>query len=156
MKKVLFISSTGGHLNELLQLKPMFSKYDSYLITEKTKTNKNLNDEELNNIYYLFYGTKKQLIKYFFIFSFNIFKSFYLFLKIRPNVIITTGAHTSVPMCFIGKLFRKKIIYIETFANMNTKTLTGKLIYPIADLFVVQWESMLKQYPKATYGGWIF
>jgi len=156
MKKVLFISSTGGHLNELLQLKPMFSKYDSYLITEKTKTNKNLNNEDLNNIYYLFYGTKSQIIKYLFVFSFNIIKSFYLFLKIRPNVIITTGAHTSVPMCYIGKLFRKKIIYIETFANMNTKTLTGKLIYPIADLFVVQWESMLKLYPKATYGGWIF
>ena len=33
MKKVLFISSTGGHLNELLQLKPMFKKYDSYIIT---------------------------------------------------------------------------------------------------------------------------
>lgn len=156
MKKVLFISSTGGHLNELLQLKPMFSKYDSYLITEKTKTNKNVINEDLNNIYYLVYGTKSNLLKYLFVFSFNIIKSFYLFIKIRPEYIITTGAHTAVPMCYIGKLFRRKIIYIETFANMNTKTLTGKLVYPIADLFVVQWESMLKLYPKAVYGGWIF
>ena len=38
-KKVLFISSTGGHLNELLQLKILFNKYDSYIITEKDKTN---------------------------------------------------------------------------------------------------------------------
>ena len=116
----------------------------------------NVINEDLNNIYYLVYGTKSNLLKYLFVFSFNIIKSFYLFIKIRPEYIITTGAHTAVPMCYIGKLFRRKIIYIETFANMNTKTLTGKLVYPIADLFVVQWESMLKLYPKAVYGGWIF
>ena len=52
------------------------------------------------------------------------------------------------------KYLRK--IYIESFANIETKTLTGKLIYPIADVFVVQWHSMLKLYPKAKYEGWIF
>ena len=35
MKKVLFISSSGGHLNEMLQLKSMFDKYDYHIITEK-------------------------------------------------------------------------------------------------------------------------
>ena len=53
-------------------------------------------------------------------------------------------------------LFGSKIIYIETFANSETKSLTGRLVYPIADLFIVQWESMLKLYPKAIYGGWIY
>ena len=37
-KKVLFIASTGGHLNELMQLSPLFEKYDYHIITEKTKT----------------------------------------------------------------------------------------------------------------------
>ena len=59
-------------------------------------------------------------------------------------------------MCYIGKIFGSKVIYIETFANMYTKTVTGKLIYPISDLFVVQWESMKELYPKAIYGGWIY
>ena len=45
MKKILFVSSTGGHLNELLQLKPMFKKYDSYIVTEKTETNLKLKEE---------------------------------------------------------------------------------------------------------------
>ena len=45
-KKVLFISSTGGHLKELLQLKKLFGKYDSYLITEKTDSTKKLKDEK--------------------------------------------------------------------------------------------------------------
>ena len=80
----------------------------------------------------------------------------YLFIKIRPNVIITTGTHTAVPMCYIGKIFRRKIIYIETFANSKTKTVAGRLVYPIADTFIVQWESMLELYPKAILGGWIY
>lgn len=154
-KKVLFISSTGGHLNELLQLKPLMKEYDSYLVTEKTKSNISLKNK-FNNVYYLVYGTKKHIIKYLFIFGFNILKSLYLFIKIRPSVVITTGTHTAVPMCYIAKLFRSKVIYIETFANSKTKTVAGKLVYPIADTFIVQWESMLKLYPKAIYGGWIY
>ena len=154
-KKVIFISSTGGHLNELLQLKPLMQEYDSYLITEKTKSNISLKNK-FNNVYYLVYGTKKNLFKYLFVFGFNILKSLYLFIKIRPNVIVTTGTHTAVPMCYIGKLFRSKVIFIETFANSKTKTVAGKLVYPIADAFIVQWESMLELYPKAIYGGWIY
>ena len=59
-------------------------------------------------------------------------------------------------MCCIGKIFGSKIIYIETFANIHTKTITGKLIYTFADLFIVQWEEMLELYPKAICWGWIF
>lgn len=156
MKRLLLISSTGGHLTELLELKNMFIKYDYHIVTEKTKSNYSLKDEYHERIDYLLYGTKEQLLKYFFVFPFNCLKSLYLFFKVKPDVIITTGAHTAVPMCYIAKLFRKKVVYIETFANIRTKTLSGKIIYPIADLFIVQWKSMLKLYPKAKYGGWIF
>lgn len=155
MKKVVFISSTGGHLNELLQLQPLMKEYDSYIITEKTKSNLSLKDK-FDKVYYLIYGTKKNLITYFFKFGFNIIKSLYFFIKIRPNVIVTTGTHTAVPMCYIAKFFRSKVIFIETFANRNTKTVAGKLVYPIADTFIVQWESMLELYPKAILGGWIY
>ena len=96
------------------------------------------------------------MLKYIFVVPLNIIKSFKIFMKFRPDVVVTTGAHTAVAMCYIAKLFKKKIIYIESFANIETKTLTGRLIYPIADKFIVQWRSMLKLYPKAIYGGWIF
>lgn len=154
-KKVLFISSTGGHLDELLQLKTLFKKYDSYIITEKTKSTVQLKGK-YSKVNYLVYGTKDHLFIYIFKVIYNIIKSFILFIKIRPKVIVTTGTHTAVPMCYIGKLFFKKIIYIETIANSKTKTLSGKLVYPIADTFIVQWESMLELYPKAIYGGWIY
>ncbi len=155
-KKVLFISSTGGHLKELLQLRPLFKEYDSYLITEKTESTKKLKTEFKNKMGYLVYGTKEHFFIYPFKLLFNTFKSFYYYILFHPKYIITTGAHTAGPMCVIGKLFGSKIIYIETMANIYKKTVTGKLIYLFADLFLVQWESMLKLYPKAIYAGFIF
>ena len=155
-KKVLFISSTGGHLSEMMMLNSMFKKYDYHIITEKTKTTKPLKNKYHKRIDYLVYGTKDHLISYPFKLLFNCFKSLYLYIKIRPQFIVTTGAHTAGPMCFIGKIFGSKIIYIETIANIHTKTITGRLIYKFADLFIVQWKSMLELYPKATYGGWIY
>lgn len=159
MKKVMFISSTGGHLEELLQLKKLFSKYDYYIVTEKTKSNLNLKAKYPNRVYFLIYGSYTSLIKkiiYPFKLLMNCFKSLYIYIKIRPKYIVTTGAHTSGPMCCIGKILGSKIIFIETFANSKTKSRTGSLVYKFADLFIIQWQDLQKEYPNAVYGGWIF
>ena len=155
-KRVLFISSTGGHLNELRQLSSLFDKYDYHIITEKDKTTEGLKEKYGSKISYLPYGTRQKLFRYIFVYFYLCLKTIYLYFKIRPQYIVTTGTHTAGPMCYLGKIFRSKIIYIETFANRNRKTATGKLIYPIADLFIVQWEEMLELYPKAIYGGAIY
>ena len=64
MKKVMFVSSTGGHLNELLQLKSMFDKYDYHIVTENTKSNKELKEDYGNKISYVIYGTKDHKFTY--------------------------------------------------------------------------------------------
>ena len=151
---VMFISSVGGHLTQLLTLKEVFNKYNYVLVTEKTDVTKNMSSEY--NIRYLKYGSRKYILNYIFIAFCNIFKSLYLILKYNPKVIVTTGTHTAVPMCYYGWIFGRKIIYIESFAKRTSPTLTGRLIYPIATTFVVQWESMLKFYPKAEYWGGIY
>ena len=156
MKKVIFISSMGGHLTELMQLKSIFKDYDYKIVTEKHKSTTGLKAKYKSKIDYLLAGNKDHLLRYLFIIPFNIIKSLTIFLRFKPDVVVTTGANTCVAMCYIAKLFRKKIIYIESFANIETKTLTGRLVYPIADIFIVQWHSMLKLYPKAKYEGWIF
>ena len=159
MKKVLFISSTGGHLEELTQLKDMFKKYDYYIVTEKTKSNLKLKEKYPQRVSFLVYGSYTTFLKkviYPFKLLINCFLSLFIFIKIRPKYIVSTGAHTAGPMCCIGKLFGSKIIFIETFANSKTKSKTGNLVYKFADLFIVQWEEMLELYPKAVYGGWIF
>ena len=134
----------------------MFSKYDFSLITEKTKSNLYLKDIYGDKVKFLVYGTKHHMLTYPFKLLFNCFKSLYYYLKYRPDYIITTGVHTAGAMCCLGKIFGSKIIYIETFANMVTKTTTGKLLYPISDMFIVQWKSMKKLYPDSVFGGWIY
>ena len=135
-KKVLFISSTGGHLEELMQLKTMFDKYDYYIVTEKTKSNLGLREKYKGRISYLIYGSYSTLGKkiiYPFKLLLNSLISLFLFIKIRPKYIVTTGAHTAGPMCCIGKIFKSKSIYIETFANSKTKSKSGSIIYKFAD-----------------------
>lgn len=154
MKKVMFISSVGGHLTQLLELKKIFNDYNYVLVTEKTSVTEDM--KEKYNMEYLVYGSREYLFSYIFKFSFNILKSFYLFFKYRPDVIVTTGAHTSVPMCYIGRLFGKKVIFIESYAKRTSPTLSGKLVYKIATSFIVQWETMKEFYPNAKYFGGIY
>ena len=155
-KRVLFISSTGGHFNELMQLEPLFKKYDYHIIVEKDKTNENLKKKYGKRLDYLPYGTRAKLFIYIFIFTWIIIKSIYFYIKYRPHVIITTGTHTAVPICYFGHLFGSKVVFIETFANRSKPSLSGRMTYPIADMFIVQWEEMKKFYPKAIDGGSIF
>ena len=156
-KNIMFISSTGGHLNELLMLKDMFNKYDYEIITEKDPTNMGLKDKfGKKKVKYLIYATQKNKLTYAIKLLANCFVSLYYFIRFRPKFIISTGAHTTGPMCCIGKIFGSKIIFIETFANSKSKTMTGRIVYKFADLFIVQWESMLELYPNAVYGGWIY
>ena len=70
-KKVLFIASTGGHLNELMQLSPMFNNYNYYIITEKTKSNISLIEKYQRRISFLVYGTKDKKLIYPFKFIYN-------------------------------------------------------------------------------------
>ena len=137
----------------------MFKNYDYYIVTEKTKSNLKMREKYLKRVSFLVYGSYTTLFKkitYPFKLLINSFLSLFIFIKVRPKYIVSTGAHTAGPMCCIGKLFGSKIIFIETFANSKTKSRTGRLVYKFADLFIVQWEEMLELYPNAVYGGWIF
>jgi beta-1,4-N-acetylglucosaminyltransferase len=151
MKKVIFASSSGGHLEELMKFKTIFNSYDYLIVTEDTKTTQDL---QLNyNVKYLAYGSRQYLFKYVFIFIYNVLKSLFLILSYKPDVVVTTGAHTGGIVAFIAKLFKKKVIYIETFARVNTLSLTGKFMYNISDKFYVQWEELTKIYNKAEFIG---
>lgn len=154
--KVLFIASTGGHLAELMKLRPIFSDYDFRIITEKTKNNLALRETYGKRVSYVIYGTKDHPLSYPFRLFANCWINLAHYLRFRPQVIVTTGAHIAGVMCCIGKLFGSKIIFIETYASVNQTSITGRLVYRIADVFVVQWEEMLKLYPNAVYFGGVF
>ncbi|QRZ33785.1 PssD/Cps14F family polysaccharide biosynthesis glycosyltransferase [Lactococcus lactis] len=149
---ICFASSSGGHFEQLMMLRPLMAKYSkSFIITEKTRYQIKTEVET----YHMQQVNRKEFL---FIFSLivNSFYSLYITIKKRPNYIICTGALAMIPMCLIGKLFGAKLIYIESFAKINSPTLTGKLLYRIADQFYVQWETMKKFYPKAIFLGGIY
>ncbi len=153
MKKICFVSSSGGHWEELMCLREIAEENLSFFVTE---TGGQLQDATFNNEIYILNQINRREKK-FIVHFLKLFKEASKILnKENPDIIISTGALVAFPFCVIGKLKKKKIIYIESFARINGKSLTGKLVYPFADLFLVQWESMLEYYPKAKYVGSIF
>ena len=150
--KVCFAASSGGHYEQLMMLKPLMDRYDSVIITEKTQY-----DAEAGGgkTYYLKQVNRKE--KTFPVrIIVNLFLSLRIFFVEKPDVIICTGVLAMIPMCLLMKLFKRKLIYIESFAKVTSPTETGKLLYKYADQFYVQWESMKKFYPDAIYLGGIY
>lgn len=152
-KKICFIASSGGHLEQIRQLKEVSKKYECYYITNKTVSTEKMKEKKyLVEDLYRGKGKLKKILRLIKMF----FEQFILWVKEKPDFVITTGAGIAIPSCLIAKVFRKKVIYIESFARIDTANKSGKFIYKFADIFVVQWESLLKIYPKAVYWGWIY
>ena len=150
--KIAFIASAGGHLEEIERLKKIEKKYESFLITEAGEFSKT---NFCRRKYYLPQMNRRQLAflpKFAVLFA----HSFGILLKERPDFIITTGALIAYPFCVWAKLMGIKIVYVESFARVKRPSLTGRLLYNFSDLFIVQWEDMLKLYPKSVLGGGIF
>ena len=150
--KLCFAASSGGHFEQILMLKPLMEKYDSFLLTEKTNYDLSVRDQKL---YFLHQVNRKEVF-FPLIMMRNFFASLRIFLKEKPDVVISTGVLAMIPMCLLAKVFHKKLIFIESFAKVDSPTETGKLLYKYADQFYVQWESMLAVYPKAIYLGGIY
>ena len=148
--KLCLVCSSGGHLSQLYLLKPFFQDKDRFWVTFDKEDARSLLEGEKH--YPCYYPTNRSL------------KAFLINLKVawkvlrteKPDLIISTGAAVAVPFFYLGKLLGIKTIYIEIFDRIDKPTLSGRLVYPVADRFVVQWEQMKKVYPKAVNLGSIF
>lgn len=152
MKKICLIASSGGHLEELNQLKDVINNYNCYyVVTDTESTRKNPKYQYLIQDF-----NRKNRFLYFL----RLFKMFYeqfrIFCQEKPDIILTTGAGLVIPTCIFAKIFKKKVIFIESFARMHDLSKTGKFLYNKADLFIVQWQEIADKYENAIYGGGIF
>ena len=148
--KVCLVGSSGGHLTHLYLLKPFWKDKERFWVTfDKEDARSVLSEEVLYPCYYPTNRNIKNLIK-------NTFLAFKIIKKERPDVIISSGAAVAVPFFYIGKLLGSKTVSIEVFVRNDAPTMTGKLVYPVTDRFIVQWEEMKKVYPKAINLGGIF
>lgn len=148
--KVCLVGSSGGHLTHLYLLKPFWEDKERFWVTfDKEDARSILSDEVVYPCHYPTNRNLKNLIK-------NTILAFNILRKERPDIIISSGAAVAVPFFYLGKIFGAKTVYIEVFDRIDAPTVTGKLVYPVTDRFIVQWEEMKKVYPKAINLGGIF
>ncbi|MGM0095927.1 UDP-N-acetylglucosamine--LPS N-acetylglucosamine transferase [Enterococcus casseliflavus] len=148
--KVCLVGSSGGHLTHLYLLKPFWEDKNRFWVTfDKQDAKSILKNERVYPCYYPTNRNIKNLKK-------NTVLAWKVLKKEKPDLIISSGAAVAVPFFYLGKLFGIKTIYIEVFDRIDSPTLTGKLVYPVTDRFIVQWEEMKKVYPKAINLGGIF
>ncbi len=147
--RICFVSSSGGHWEQLQKLKPLADKYEGFFVTEKTQF------EEPAAQYFMIQTDLKDKAMIFKMLV-NSFHALGIWIRERPDFIITTGTMVAYPFYILSIIFHKKFIFIETFGRANMPTEAGKRMEKHSDLFIVQWESQKKFYKKAVYGGCLY
>lgn len=152
MDCILLTSSSGGHLAEVSNLNLLGESYKTILLTEKTDCSIS---SWFDMVFYVPQVNRKELKCIPKLFS-NAIISLRVLCRYRPIAIISTGALATIPVCLLAKIKKIKVIYIESFARMDSPSRTGRLMYKIADKTIVQWKAVQQFYPDAIYGGSIF
>jgi beta-1,4-N-acetylglucosaminyltransferase len=144
--KICLVCSHGGHLTEIMQLKEAFEGHETFFITYGCVRTRQLEHKYLlRNI-----GTNPLLMGWAFFLTLGIL------LKEKPRLIISTGSEIAIPAFYLAKILRIKTIFIESWTRIEHPTGTGKIVYPVADVFLVQWKHLLSKYgKKAKYEGGI-
>ena len=143
--KICLVCSHGGHLSEMLQLKEAFEGHETFFITYDSSRTRGLMGRKylLRNI-----GTNPLVMGQAFLSTFRIL------CREKPKLIVSTGSEIAIPAFYLAKVLRIKTIFIESWTRVDRPTGTGKIVYPVSDVFLVQWEHLLSKYgKKARYEG---
>lgn len=142
-------------MTQALSVTDAFEDTNLYLITLDFPNIRDLSLPDIKKIHRvrLWFGYSMKLgVPFTLLVSF--WTMFKIFLKNRPHLIFSTGSEIAVPAFFIGKfLFGAKTIYMESLTRVHELSMTGKLLYRFADVFIVQWKELTKKYNKAIYRG---
>lgn len=147
---ILLVCSSGGHLQHLMMLKDFWAKHERTWVTfDKADARSLLADEKMIPCHYPTNRNFLNLAK-------NTILALNVLFKNKFDLIISSGAAVAIPFFYIGKIMGIKTIYIEVFDRIDSGTLTGKIVYPVSDRFIVQWPEQLSVYPNAINLGSIF
>jgi len=136
-------------LQEMLQLKPFYSRFDHFFVTFKRADTESLSRHE--KVLFVERPARNPIAT-----IRCTWQSLRILQKENPDVVIATGADVSVPVCVWAKLFGKKVIFIESFCRPIRPGISGRIVYPFADLFIYQWKELEKYYKRGKFGGSIF
>jgi beta-1,4-N-acetylglucosaminyltransferase len=137
--KIALVCSHGGHLTEMLQLMEAFEGHDVFFVTYTSPRTSNLGFRS-----YLIENIGKSPIR--------MLKSFFqihsIFVKEKPDMVLSTGSEIAIPAFFLAGVMGIKTIFIESWCRISTKSFTGRVLYYVSDIFLVQWPQLLKIYGK--------
>jgi beta-1,4-N-acetylglucosaminyltransferase len=142
--KICIVSSCGGHLTEVRLLKEAYQRTEHfYVLNDKAE----LSEDMKGRTYFIRHSERDWLL------FMNIIEAWKILRKEKPDLILSTGAGPAVPFALVGKLLRVPNIFIESFTRVRKPSLTGRIMYRLADRFFYQWASLGKFFPKGVYGG---
>ena len=145
--KICIACSPGGHMFQARQLGCVYEQYDHFYFTFRGPVADLLKeDARVRTIPNVVRTNPLSWIC-------GAVSSLWIAAVERPDVIISTGAGVVVFFCVFAKLFGAKLIFIESMAKVEKPTLTARMLYPISDMFFVQWPDLKSFFPKAQYLG---
>ena len=147
--KICLVGSRGGHLKHLYLMKTFWEKHERFWVTfDKTDSRSLLEDEKAYWCYFPTNRNIKNLIR-------NTFLAMKILHKERPDLILSTGAAPAIPYFWLARIYKAKTVFIEVYDRIEIPTITGKLVQPVADCFLLQWEEQKEFYRKGIYIGGI-
>jgi UDP-N-acetylglucosamine:LPS N-acetylglucosamine transferase len=135
MKKIIAVASAGGHWTQMQRLKTAFEDVEVIYVSTLSGYTKELNGEKFYKVTDASQWSKLKLIKL----CFELIK---IIRNEKPNAIISTGAAPGAFAILIGKLMGIKTIWVDSIANFEKLSLSGKLVKNITDLHITQWEHL--------------
>ena len=145
--KICLTASAGGHLVQLLRLKKSWEGFETFYVSTVEVVKDKLS--QAGQVYIVGECNREHP----FVTAKVLWRCFKVVLHERPDVVISTGAAPGFLMCFLGKLFGAKIIWIDSIANVKRLSMSGKMIRPFCSLFLTQWEELQDNNKKIEYAG---
>jgi UDP-N-acetylglucosamine:LPS N-acetylglucosamine transferase len=140
--KVALVSSAGGHLIQLYQLRPWWEKHERFWVTFDMPDSRSLLEGE--EVFCAYHPTTRNIP--------NLLRNLRLAWRTlraaRPDVVVSTGAAVAFPFFLVARLLRIKTTYVEVYDRIDLATLSGRLCYPLSNLFLLQWEEQKRFYPR--------
>lgn len=144
---VLFVCSSGGHLAQLLSLRPWAKGRRVRWVTFPTADALSaLEGEDLVTCHHPTTRNIPNLLR-------NLVLAVKEFRRERPELIVSTGAAVAVPFFMIGRLLGIPTVFIEVFDRIDSATLTGRLVRPFTTRYLVQWPEQVDLYPRPVVVG---
>jgi UDP-N-acetylglucosamine:LPS N-acetylglucosamine transferase len=145
--RVLLVCSPGGHLQQMLALKPAWGEFErSWVTLRKADSESLLADERVTFGHSPTNRNLKNLAR-------NALLAWRLLRREQPEAILSTGAGLSVPFFLAGRALGIRTVYVESVTRTESLSLSGRIVYPIASSFFVQWPAVAARYRKARFEG---